>query len=47
MSEARNDSVPMWWILVFLLLTLGVGAFVVTEVGGSLVTSAGVVLPLL
>ena len=36
---AENDSVPAWWIIVFLLLTLGAGALVVLAVGGSLVSS--------
>ncbi len=43
MSDAENGSVPLWWILVFLLLALGAGAYAVTSIGGSLV---GVVGPL-
>jgi hypothetical protein len=45
MSQAENGSVPLWWILVFLVITLGAGAYVVTSVGGSLIT--GAFLPLL
>ena len=40
---AENDSVPLWWVLVFLLAALGVGAAAVFAVGGSLV--AGLLLP--
>lgn len=45
MSNAENGSVPLWWILVFLLLTLGAGGYAVLSVGGSLVS--GVLLPIL
>ena len=38
MSDVDN-SVPLWWILVFLLLTLGGGAYVVRAVGGSLLAT--------
>ena len=41
-----DDGVPLWWILVFLLLTLGGGAYAVTAVGGSLVSPAGSLLPI-
>jgi hypothetical protein len=34
-----DDGVPLWWILVFLLLTLGGGAYVVRAVGGSLLAT--------
>ncbi|MEZ3144883.1 hypothetical protein [Halobaculum sp. MBLA0143] len=44
MSDA-DDGVPLWWILVFLLLTLGGGAYAVTAVGGSLVSSPALLLP--
>ncbi|MFB6177294.1 MAG: hypothetical protein ABEI99_09165 [Halobaculum sp.] len=47
MSDAENGSVPLWWILVFLLLTLGGGAYAVLSVGGSLIDAAGVLVPLL
>lgn len=38
-----SNSIPFWWILLFLVLALGLGAFAVSAVGGSLI--AGVVLP--
>ncbi|ERH12916.1 MAG: hypothetical protein J07HB67_01947 [halophilic archaeon J07HB67] len=34
-----DGGVPLWWILVFLLLTLGGGAYVVRAVGGSLLAT--------
>jgi hypothetical protein len=40
---AESNAVPLWWILVFLVLALGLGAFAVSTVGGSLI--AGAVLP--
>jgi hypothetical protein len=40
---AESNAVPLWWILVFLVLALGLGALAVSTVGGSLI--AGVVLP--
>mgnify|MGYP000023548045 CR=1 FL=1 len=46
MSEAGNDSVPIWWILVFIVLALGLGAIAVLSVGGSLITP-GALLPAL
>jgi predicted secreted protein len=39
----ESNSVPTWWILLFLVLALGLGAFAVSAVGGSLI--AGVALP--
>ncbi|GAA0209929.1 MULTISPECIES: hypothetical protein [Halobaculum] len=45
MSEAGNDSVPIWWILVFIVLALGLGAIAVLSVGGSLIDPA-MLLPL-
>jgi len=45
MSQAGNDSVPLWWVLVFIVLALGLGAVAVLAVGGSLITPAGAVLP--
>lgn len=38
---ADNDSVPVWWVVVFLALALGVGAYAVLAVGGSLLTTVG------
>ncbi|MFB6154846.1 MAG: hypothetical protein ABEJ22_03055 [Haloferacaceae archaeon] len=43
---ADEESVPRWWIVLFLLLALGGAAVVVYSVGGSLVTSPGVLAPL-
>jgi len=40
---AESNAVPLWWILVFLVLALGLGAFAVSTVGGSLI--AGAALP--
>jgi predicted secreted protein len=40
---ADENSIPIWWIVLFLLLALGLGAAVVLAVGGSLI--AGVALP--
>jgi hypothetical protein len=40
---ADSETVPFWWLVVFLLLALGLGAAVVLGVGGSLV--AGLVTP--
>ncbi|WP_262342849.1 hypothetical protein [Haloplanus rubicundus] len=40
---AESNAVPLWWILVFLVLALGLGALAVSTVGGSLI--AGAVLP--
>jgi predicted secreted protein len=39
----ESNSVPLWWILLFLVLALGMGAFAVSAVGGSLIAS--VVVP--
>lgn len=46
MSDTGNDSVPIWWVLVFIVLALGLGAIAVLSVGGSLITPAGALLPL-
>ncbi|WP_197409675.1 hypothetical protein [Haloferax profundi] len=43
---ADSESVPFWWIVLFLLLALGAGAVTVFALGGSLV-SAVVALPFL
>jgi len=45
MSQASDDPVPIWWVLVFIVLALGLGAVAVLSVGGTLVTPAGAVLP--
>ncbi|WP_256476641.1 hypothetical protein [Haloplanus pelagicus] len=33
----ESNAVPLWWVLLFLLLALGIGAFAVSAVGGSLI----------
>lgn len=33
---AANGSVPFWWIVVFLLVTLGAGIGAISFVGGSI-----------
>ncbi|WP_191965404.1 MULTISPECIES: hypothetical protein [Haloferax] len=43
---AESESVPFWWIVLFLVLALGGGAITVWALGGSLV-SAAIALPLL
>jgi hypothetical protein len=40
---AESESIPFWWIALFLLLALGGGALVVLSTGGSLIQ--GSVLP--
>jgi predicted secreted protein len=40
---AESDSVPFWWLVLFLLLALGLGAATVLGVGGSII--AGVIAP--
>ncbi|WP_338740953.1 hypothetical protein [Haloplanus salilacus] len=35
----ESNSIPLWWILLFLVLALGIGAFAVSAVGGSLIAS--------
>lgn len=46
---AETGSVPLWWVVLFLLLALGAGAVAVWTAGGNLIDSgAGAfVLPLL
>ena len=44
MSAVDRDSVPFWWIVLFLLLAFGGGAVAILTIGGTLV--AGVALPL-
>jgi hypothetical protein len=40
---ADSDAVPFWWLVLFLLLALGLGAATVVGVGGSLI--AGLLAP--
>ncbi|ELZ93279.1 MULTISPECIES: hypothetical protein [Haloferax] len=42
---AESESVPFWWIVLFLVLALGSGAAVVFSVGGSLISGTAA-LPL-
>lgn len=42
---ADDSSVSFWWVLLFILLTLGVAAGAVLFVGGDIITSSGFVLP--
>lgn len=42
---AEDNSIPLSWILLFLLLTVGVGVGAVFFVGGDIMGSAGVVAP--
>ncbi|MGM0592776.1 MAG: hypothetical protein ACQETI_14350 [Halobacteriota archaeon] len=42
---AKRDSVPLWWVVLFVLLALGLSAAAILSVGGSLI--AGTVLPFL
>lgn len=37
MSHAENGRVPLWWVIVFVLLALGLGAYAITTSGGSLI----------
>jgi hypothetical protein len=43
---ADDSSVSFWWILLFVLLTLGVAAGAVLFVGGDLFGTAGLILPI-
>lgn len=43
---ADDSSVSFWWILLFALLALGVGAAAILFVGGQLIAASGFVLPL-
>ncbi|MFC7204780.1 hypothetical protein ACFQJC_14780 [Haloferax namakaokahaiae] len=43
---AESDSIPFWWIVLFLLLALGAGGVTVLAVGGSLISGLAS-LPLL
>lgn len=42
---AESESVPFWWIALFLLLALGAGAIAIKISGGNLVTSGSILLP--
>jgi hypothetical protein len=42
---ADSNSVPLWWVLVFIALAIGGGAAVVLAVGGSLVANTLVFPP--
>jgi hypothetical protein len=46
MAMAESDSPSFWWIVLFLLLALGLGAAAVQFAGGTLINSGGFVLPL-
>ncbi|EMA02676.1 MULTISPECIES: hypothetical protein [Haloferax] len=43
---AESESVPFWWIVLFLVLALGGGAAAVFSLGGSIISGTAV-LPLL
>lgn len=43
---AESDSIPFWWIVLFLLLALGAGGAAVLAVGGSLVSGTIALPPL-
>ncbi len=34
---ADSDSVPFWWIILFVLLALGAGIGAIAAVGGSII----------
>lgn len=42
-----STNVPFWWVLLFVVLALGAGAAIVVALGGSLISSPGVLLPVL
>lgn len=42
-----STNVPFWWVLLFVVLALGAGAAIVVALGGSLISSQSVLLPLL
>lgn len=44
---ADSESVPFWWIALFLLLALGAGAIAIKVAGGDLISSGSVLLPFL
>lgn len=39
-DQDADSSVPLWWILIFLLLTLGLAAAAIQFIGGSLIAGA-------
>jgi predicted secreted protein len=39
-----DTSVPFWWVVLFLLLALGAGAFAIVSSGGSIVGSTAFLL---
>ncbi|WP_199710243.1 hypothetical protein [Halosegnis longus] len=41
-----DTSIPLSWIVIFLLLALGLGAAAVQFAGGTLINSGGFVLPI-
>jgi hypothetical protein len=42
---ADSDTVPFWWLVLFLVLALGLGAATVLGVGGSLIAGVLVAVP--
>lgn len=42
---ADDNSVSFWWVLLFVILTLGVAAGAVFFVGGDLFAASGLVVP--
>ncbi|MFC7081807.1 hypothetical protein [Halorussus caseinilyticus] len=42
---ADDSSVSLWWVLLFVLLTLAVAAGAILFIGGNLVVPPGFVLP--
>jgi len=42
---AEDNSIPLSWILLFLLLVVGVGVGAVVFVGGNIMAGSGVVAP--
>ena len=40
MADTGDSSIPLSWIVIFLLLTLGLGAAAVLFVGGDLIATA-------
>jgi hypothetical protein len=39
MADTDDSSIPLSWIIIFLLLTLGLGAAAVLFVGGDLIAT--------
>jgi predicted secreted protein len=42
---ADSDSVPLWWVVLFIVLALGAGVATVVAVGGSIVVPSSFLLP--